>query len=145
MPLQFWLQSATTSAATFVLPMLGVAVERNGFVLSLPNGDLGVAEACSGVRSVTALTAIAAFVAWWRGFGFIRGAALVVLSVPVIAGVNAVRVVVSGLLQEHVGSEYVRGNWHEALGVAMVLFGLGLIVALAHLMTPRAAAPTCLM
>ena len=133
-PLQFALQSATTSASAAILPLVGVPVERNGFVLSLPNGDLGVAEACSGVRSVTALTAIAAFVAWWRGFGFIRGMSLVVLSVPVIAGVNAVRVVVSGLIQEHVGSEYVRGHWHEALGIAMVLLGLALIVGLASLL-----------
>jgi EpsI family protein len=137
-PLQSALQSATTSAAAWALPLLGVPVERNGFVLSLPSGDLGVAEACSGVRSVTALTAIAAFVGWWRGFGFARGAALVALSVPVIAGVNAVRVVVSGLLQEHAGPEYVRGNWHEALGVAMVLLGLGLIVALAALLGRKA-------
>jgi EpsI family protein len=33
-----------------------------------------------------------------------------------------------------VGAEYVRGYWHEALGVAMVLLGLGLIVLLASLL-----------
>jgi EpsI family protein len=120
-----------------VLPVLGVAVERSGFILRLPGGDLGVAEACSGVRSVTALTAIAAFVAWWRGFAFARGLALVLLSVPVIAGVNAVRVVVSGLLQEHAGADFVRGHWHEGLGIGMVLLGLGLIVLLAGLLAGR--------
>jgi EpsI family protein len=99
-----------------------------------------VAEACSGVRSVTALTAIAAFVAWWRGFGLLRGLLLVVLSVPVTASVNAVRVVISGLLQEHVGAAYVRGYWHEALGVAMVLLGLLLIVLLAGLFDRRSSA-----
>jgi EpsI family protein len=143
-PLQFALQSATTSLAAAVLPLVGITVERSGFVLRLPGGDLGVAEACSGVRSVTALTAIAAFVAWWKGFGFVRGALLVGLSVPVIAAVNAVRVVVSGLLQEHAGAEFVRGQWHDGLGVAMVLLGLGLIVALAAVLggkklTPRPA------
>src|SRR5262245_61831756 len=136
-PLQHALQSATTTASAATLPVLGVPVERHGFVLSLPNGDLGVAEACSGVRSVTALTAIAAFVAWWRGFGFLRGCFLVALSVPVIASVNAVRVVISGLLQEHAGIEYVRGHWHEGLGVAMVLLGLLFIVLLAGLLNPR--------
>ena len=139
-PLQFGLQSVTTAASAAALPILGVPVERNGFVLSLPNGDLGVAEACSGVRSVTALTAIAAFVAWWRGFGFLRGLVLVILSVPVIASVNAVRVILSGLLQEHVGAEYVRGEWHEALGVAMVLLGLLLIVLLAGALSRRSNA-----
>lgn len=141
-PLQYVLQSGTTTLAAWALPVLGVAVERHGFVLSLPGGDLGVAEACSGVRSVTALTAIAAFVAWWRGFGPVRGAALVVLSVPVVAAVNAGRVVASGVIQEQAGADYVRGNWHEAFGVLMVLVGLGLIVALAHLLRVRTAAET---
>ncbi|WP_439622253.1 exosortase C-terminal domain/associated protein EpsI [Gemmata sp.] len=139
-PLQLVLQTGTTTVAAWALPVLGIAVERHGFVLSLPGGDLGVAEACSGVRSVTALTAIAAFVAWWRGFGPVRGAALVLLSVPVIAAVNAARVVASGVIQERAGADYVRGNWHEAFGVLMVLLGLGLIVALAHLLRPRPAA-----
>src|SRR5207237_2439243 len=41
-------------------------------------------------------------------------------------------------IQEHVGGEFVRGNWHEALGVVMVLLGLGLIVGLAGLLSGRA-------
>jgi EpsI family protein len=140
-PLQFALQSATTTTAAAALPLLGVPVERHGFVLSLAGGDLGVAEACSGVRSVTALVAIAAFVAWHAGFGFLRGGTLVVLSVPLIAAVNAVRVIVSGLLHEYASPEYVRGNWHEALGIGMILLGLGCIVALARWLAPRSAGP----
>lgn len=35
--------------------------------------------------------------------------------------------------------DYVRGHWHEGLGVAMVLLGLALIVVLAGLIAPRAA------
>jgi exosortase len=62
-PLQTILQTGTTWAAANSLPILGTSVERTGYVLSLPSGDLGVAEACSGVKSVTALTAVAAAVA----------------------------------------------------------------------------------
>jgi EpsI family protein len=133
-PLQFYLQSATTWAAAGALPALGIPVVRSGFVLGLPGGDLGVVEACSGVRSVTALTAIAAFVAHWNGFGLVRGLILLGLSVPVIAAVNAARVVISGLLQEHVGPEAIAGVWHEVLGVAMVLLGLLLVLGLAKLL-----------
>src|SRR5207248_2503862 len=99
---------------------------------------LGVTEACSGVRSITALTAIAAFVAYQSGFGFLRGVALLALSVPVIAAVNATRVVVTGLIQEHIGIDYTLGEWHEALGIGMVLLGLTLVVGLAKLLGRRA-------
>src|SRR5262249_8309166 len=67
-----------------------------------------------------------------RGFGLVRGLLLLALSVPVIAAVNAVRVVVSGVIQEHAGRAYLRGSWHDALGVAMVLLGLGLVLLLAR-------------
>jgi EpsI family protein len=136
-PVQFYLQSATTSASAAALPVLGIPVVRSGFVLTLPGGELGVAEACSGVRSVTALTAIAAFVAHWSGFGLLRGLLLLGLSVPVIAAVNAARVVISGLLQEHVGPHAITGTWHEVLGIGMVLLGLLLVLGLAKLLGRR--------
>lgn len=126
-PLQNTLQRATTAAAFAVLHAGGSAVERpgGGFVLHLPGGDLGVEEACSGVRSLTALTALAAFVAFRRGFGPVRGVALVGATVPIVVGVNVVRVVLSGVIQEAIGGAYIRGGWHDALGLAMVLVGLG--------------------
>src|SRR5437016_6232572 len=62
--LQNRLQNITTSAASTMLPFLGIVVQQKGHVLSLPSGDLGVVEACSGVRGVTAIIAVAAFVAY---------------------------------------------------------------------------------
>lgn len=138
--LQSHLQEWTTSASFAVLSTLGYAVERAGVVLRLPGGDLGVAEACSGVRSVTAITALAAFVAFLRGFGPIRGVVIVFLAIPVVAAVNVGRVVGSGWIQETLGAEYVRGNWHESLGVAMVFVGLGLVLVVASCL--GSAAPT---
>lgn len=140
LPLQDNLQRVTTAAAEVVLAGLGYEVKRDGFLLTLPTGTLLIEEGCSGVRSVTALTAIAAFVAFWNGFGPARGVLLVVLSVPVVAAANVLRVVASGLIQEGIGPEYVKGEWHEALGFGAVLVGLGLVLGVAKLLTPPAAA-----
>jgi EpsI family protein len=136
-PLQDVLQEVTTSLAGAGLSGLGYDVHREEYVLALPGGKLRVEEACSGVRSVTALTAIAAFVAFLRGFGPARGALLVLLAIPVVAAVNVLRVILSGLIQEGIGPEYIRGDWHEGLGFAMVLLGLALILGLARLVGGR--------
>ena len=136
--LQPLLQNLTTTLAETALPLLGVAVERSGFVLRLPGGDLGVAEACSGVRSLTALTATAGFVAYLRGFGPVRGVALVVLAVPLVGGVNAFRVVLTGLIQEAAGQEYIQGWWHEALGFGTLFVGLAGILGAARVLGPPA-------
>ena len=131
-PLQNLLQEATTSIAARVLPLIGLPVRRleSGFVLKLAAGDLSVAEECSGVQSLTALTALAAFVAHRSGFGPGRGTALTLIAVPVVVIVNAIRVVLSGLIQEWAGPHYIRGEWHDALGFALILVGLAGIVGM---------------
>jgi EpsI family protein len=130
-PLQTRLQEITTTIAAFILPMLNLPVERTGFVLKLAAGDLGVAEACSGVQSLTALTALAAFVAYWKGFGPGRGALLTLMAVPIVVAVNAIRVILSGLIQEYAGREYIRGDWHDVLGFTLIFVGLVCIVGVA--------------
>jgi exosortase len=134
-PMQTFLQHATTSLAERALPLIGIPViQRDGFVLRLAGGDLGVAAACSGVRSMTALTALAAFIAYLRGLGLLRGILLEAATVVIVAIVNGVRVVASGLIQEWFGDQYIRGEWHEALGLAMVFLGLGIIVQVSKLL-----------
>jgi EpsI family protein len=139
-PLMNRLQQFTTTAAYHVLPVLGVPVERpdlNSFELKLQSGDLGVVEACSGVRSVMALTAIAVLVAYLRGFGVFRGMLLVILTGGVIAVTNAVRVITTGWLQESLGRSAIEGWAHNALGVGVILIGLALIVGISSLIAPR--------
>lgn len=136
-PIQAVLQDWTTTFAHQGLLAWGFTCAREGFVLRLPHGDLGVVEACSGIRSVTALTAIAVFLAHLRGFGLVRGALTVVLAVPIIVLVNGCRVFLTGLIQEYVGRESILGWKHEALGFALVFVGLGLIVLLTKLLAGK--------
>lgn len=142
-PLMLRLKQFTTKSAELTLPVLGVPVVRpdaNGFELKLQSGDLGVVEACSGVRSVTALTAIAVLVAYWRGFGPLRGLLLVGLTVGVIAVTNAIRVIITGLLQENFGRTAIEGWTHDALGISVILVGLAMIVGLSSVIAPRSVA-----
>lgn len=139
-PLQAQLQNWTTTLAHNGLHYWGFDVAREGFVLRLPHGDLGVVEACSGIRSVTALTAIAVFLAHLRGFRLGRGILTVALAIPIIVFVNGVRVFLTGLLQEYVGRDMVLGWKHEALGFALIFVGLGLIVWMTKLLEPKTPA-----
>lgn len=144
-PLMLRLKQFTTTSAHTVLPWVGVPCERPdpaGYELMLASGSLGVVEACSGVRSVTALTAIAVLVAYLRGFRPIRGAVLVALTIAVIAVTNAIRVIVTGFLQENFGRAAISGWAHEALGIGVILIGLGLIVLLSSILAPRPTAST---
>ncbi len=139
LPLQERLQQVTTAVAEFGLAASGVHVVRKGFELHLPGGCLEVVEACSGVRSITALLAIAAFVGHVRGFGLLRGLLLLGLALPVIAAVNSLRIIITGWVQEWCGPQWIQGTPHEVLGVLMVLVGLAMVLLLSELMKPAKA------
>jgi EpsI family protein len=133
-PLQMQLKEYTTAATAAVLPAIGIPAERRGHVLELTSGQLGVVDACSGVRSVTALTAIALFVAYVRGFSIWRSACLVFITMGIVVVSNSVRVIVTGILQETIGAEFAHGWAHEVLGYLVILVGLGLIVGVSSLL-----------
>jgi exosortase len=137
-PIQLRLKEYTTSATAAVLPALGVPVVRRGYVLDLPSGPpLGVVDACSGVRSVSALTAIAIFVAYVRGFSIWRGGLLVLVTLGIVVISNSIRVIVTGVLQQTFGPEYAQGWAHELLGYTVILVGLALIVGVSSLLAPK--------
>ncbi len=139
-PLQDALQGITTTCAERILRGVGYAVERSEYVLRLPGGLLRVEEACSGVRSLTAMLAIAAFVAFWQGFKPLRGLVLLALALPVVALINVLRVAASGVIQEEIGPEYIQGTYHEGLGFALIFVGLGATLLLAGLLERRGGA-----
>jgi exosortase len=137
LPLQNNLKHATTYLAEAGLRASGMTVSRQEFELYLPSGGLEVVEACSGVRSVTALLAIAVFVSHLRGFGLLRGLLMLGLALPLIAAVNALRIMLTGWIQEGFGKEWVQGTPHELLGVMMVLVGLAMVLMISQFMRPR--------
>lgn len=122
--LQTNLQTVTTASAEWLLPAVGIPVQRRGFVLSIPSGNLGVSEACSGIRGVTAVFAVAAFIAYYRRLGLVRGLILVLCALVIIVASNIVRVVVSALLQEQFGVWTTQGAFHDGIGVVTLLLGL---------------------
>lgn len=107
---------ATTVFAVF--DTLGYAVIQEGSHLKLPNGDVGVAEACSGIRSLTACLFAGSFLAavffesWWKK---------VFLVVASMAGAFFNNILRSLFLT---GWAYAHGP--ESLGDHVVLFGMDL-------------------
>jgi exosortase/archaeosortase family protein len=111
---------------------------RIGFILRLPSGDLGVADACSGIRSLTALLAAGLVLAHLRGLSWLRTILLVLLTFPIVVACNGVRIIVAGLLQQYAGVADSEGWEHQALGITVVLGSLAAVAGLARLLSrPR--------
>ncbi|MCW5964663.1 MAG: exosortase/archaeosortase family protein [Bryobacterales bacterium] len=126
----FPLQLFATSVAETVLSVLGYPVLREGNVLELASQRLQVVEACSGIRSLLALT----FLALIYGYFFTNKTwirvALFLSTVPIAISANAGRVTFTGILSE-IDPEYATGFYHTASG--WVLFAVGFVLLiLAH-------------
>lgn len=124
----FPLQFIASKFATRVLEMLNLfPIMREGNVLVLPNMSLEVVEACSGIRSLMSLLALAA------GYGYLveRSVAirwfLILAMVPLAIVSNGTRVVITALMAHFFGLHAAEGFMHEFSGwvifvVATVLF-----------------------
>jgi exosortase len=127
----FPLQFIASRFATRILEMLNLfPIMREGNVLVLPHMTLEVVEACSGIRSLMSLLALAA------GYGYVVERSLIVRWILIIAMVplaiisNGTRVMITALMANYIGPKAAEGFMHEFSGwvifvVATILF-LGL-------------------
>lgn len=118
------LQLVASSLSAAVLQMLGVVVFREGNLLHLGNTTLEVAQACSGIRSLMSLVALAiAYGYLARSRPWLR-IVLVVLMLPVAVISNALRVVGTGIASYAFSPELADGFFHTFSGLLIFLTAL---------------------
>lgn len=112
----FPLQGFAARNATAVLDFMGVPVLRDGNVIHLSHITLGVTEACSGIRSLVSLLALAVAWAHLTLPGTLARMMLIVAAVPITIIANAGRVVMTGLIGQWFGVDYAQGVFHSLSG-----------------------------
>jgi exosortase len=129
----FWLRMWVVDASARLVHGLGIAVIVNGTQLLSPDGryDYDVAAACSGVRSLVALTALSLIVGYLRFSSVWLRAALFALSFPLIYIGNVARIVaiiVSAQLWGQAWGDRV----HDVMGYGVFALVLGGVFAFAE-------------
>jgi exosortase len=124
LPLQF----KASSMGAALLEWRDVPVRLAGNVIQLPGRQLFVTEACSGLRSLTALLALGVLVGglWLKTVP--ARVLLIGLAIPVAIAVNAVRVFMTGFLVYFVDPRLGEGFMHLTEGwllfvVAFIILG----------------------
>ncbi len=122
---QFLLQRVT-AVVFFVFDTLGLPIQRNGNVLALPEiiagqrNEVGVAEACSGIRSFTACLFAGSFLAavfldrGWKKF------LLVALAVLFAFGMNILRALFLTAWAYNYGEKSMEEKVHDFAGYAVL-------------------------
>jgi len=130
-----FLQRSSAEATEVLFSVLGVPIFRQGFLFSLSNLTIHVAEECSGIRSFLSLF-ITSLVA---GHFFLRSAwaktGLVAVVVPLAIVKNAFRIVGLSLLANYVDPIFITNSvLHRKGGIPLFFLSLVVLFSLVWLL-----------
>ena len=128
------LQQIAASMSAWILDVTGVPTFRQGVTIQLPGFALEVGQACSGLRQLTAVLALAAAVGYLLRRGNWLTISLMLLAVPIAVVANAMRIVLTGWTLVLLGQKWAEGVYHFIEGVALLATAGVLILAAAGVM-----------
>ena len=137
------LQDIATKASTFLLQAFGTTAYREGNVILTPACELGIVEACSGLKMLMVFCALAVVTAALVPLGRPQRVVLALSAVPLALACNVARITVAGMASGSLGSEAGHFVFHDLAGWLMVPLAFTLlgieIVVLAKLVRPGPA------
>jgi exosortase len=123
------------------LSLLGIPVERQGFLLHLPNATLRIDEGCNGLRFLLVLFVITTAVAYILIPTPGRRLLLVVAAIPAALMANAIRVTEIAGVAYLFGAQAATGWLHDYVGRSTWLITIAVVLA-AAIALRRTAPPT---
>jgi exosortase len=130
----FWLQMWVVRAGARIAHLVGIAVVRNGTQLFAPDGryQYDVVAACSGIRSLMALTALSIFIGYfWFKPVWLR-AAMLMLSVPLVYIGNVARITAI-IVAAQWGGQSWGDRVHDVMGFGVFIIVVGGLIAVAEM------------
>jgi len=122
------LQRLATTGSVFLLEAFGTRVSQQGNVVILgDNTPMAVAEACSGLRMLTAFIIVAAFIAYMVKRPRWHKAILLASSIPVAVACNIIRIFLTAMIMLYVSVELGEHFFHDFAGLVMMPAAVSLI------------------
>jgi exosortase len=130
----FPLKLFVTKVSVAFLKIMGVVVLREGNIIMFPTTTLEVADACSGIRSLLSLLAIAVAYTFVMKTPNVRRWIIVLSAVPIAVSANALRVIVTGVLAQWWGAKAAEGFFHEFAGMVIFVLAMVMLVSFGELL-----------
>jgi exosortase len=121
------LQRIATDSSTYALQTLGIPAQADGTVIYLSEVHLGIVEACSGLRMLIVFFALTTAIILVKRPRWLEKTVLLLSVVPIAVVANVIRITVTGVLHETVGSQLANLVFHDLAGWLMILLGIGLL------------------
>src|SRR5271163_3501351 len=125
------LKAMVSDRATEILYDLGFPVAQNGVIIMIGTYELMVKDACAGMNSIFALSAIGVFyIHEFARSSWVRATVLLLSIVPITIAANFVRVMALALIAYYFGIDAIEGIFHDLTGFALFAAALTLFFML---------------
>lgn len=122
----FPMQLMASDYAAMVIRSFGIPALREGNIIELASMKLQVVEACSGIRSLMALTSVCVVYGYFVEQSWWRRIVLIAAVFPIAVFTNSLRVALTGLIANYRGPAYAEGFMHSFSG--WLLFAVAVVM-----------------
>ncbi len=126
----FPLQVLASRFGVWLLAFTSLPVLRQGNLISLPHFTLDVVAACSGLRSLLSLLALAVAYGYLAEARLWRRLLLVAATPPLAIAANGARIALTAALAYRLGPQVEHGFWHLLTGLVVFLLTVGGLIGL---------------
>jgi exosortase len=124
----FPLQLLATKFGVVVLQLVRIPVLREGNIIALSQATLEVTEACSGIRSLVSLLALAAIYGYFTDSRTGPRLLIALLSIPIAIIANGLRIAGTGIAAQYLGPSVATGFFHAFSGWTVFVTALALLM-----------------
>jgi exosortase B len=117
-----------SDSVTRILYYAGYPVAQNGVMIMIGSYQLLVKDACSGMNSIFALSAIGVFYAYaFRWEEKLRALMLLIAIIPITIVANFIRVLTLVLMAYYGGPDLIEGTVHDLTGIGLFVVAVVLL------------------
>ncbi len=122
------LQLISSRLGAAMIELAGITVHLEGNVIDIGTMQMQVVEACSGLRYLLPLVALAYIVGVFSKASLVRLGLLLVAAAPITVLMNSVRIALTAVFSEYLGVNTAEGFLHDFEGWVIFFPALGLIL-----------------
>ncbi|MCX7926570.1 MAG: exosortase/archaeosortase family protein [Candidatus Omnitrophica bacterium] len=120
--ISFRLKILAAQLAVSVVRFIGIPAQREGSIIRTAHSYLVIEDPCSGIRSLIALIALGALMAYLSKLSYRKKILLFISSLPISILANVFRIVILTAVSEIYGVRFATGRFHDIMGIVVFIF-----------------------
>jgi exosortase len=121
------LQQLATEVSRVVLVLLGFQATADGNIITVGDSEILVAQACGGLSMCLTFIALAVGCALVIRRPLLDRIVLILSAIPIALIANVIRITITGVLYDLVGSRAARSFYHDFAGWFMMALAVGMV------------------